>query len=174
VTNDIQRYGGTGMTTTTETTLQQLVDRNDITDLVHRLGAALDDGHFDELRSLLVDEVTVRTPGGTAGGRDAVVAQASRNHRPDRPIQHVITNVLIDLDGDRAHVRANLVVAFGPLASTLRAARPLERPVEYTSGQVYGFDLSRTPDGWRFAAIDTTAVWTSGTPVIAPPSTDAA
>jgi len=67
-TNDIQRYGGTGMTTTTETTLQQLVDRNDITDLVHRLGAALDDGHFDELRSLLVDEVTVRTPGGMAGG----------------------------------------------------------------------------------------------------------
>jgi hypothetical protein len=156
------------MTTTTDATLQKLVDRNEITDLVHRLGVTLDEGHFDDMRSLLVEDATVRTPGGMAEGRDAVIAQARRNHRPEQPSQHVITNLLIDHDGDRAHARANLVVAFGPLASATVSERPLELPVEYTAGQVYGFDLLRTPGGWRFSGIETTPLWTSGTPIRPP------
>ena len=91
------------MTTRTSETLEQLINRNEITDLVHRLGVDLDEHRFDEMWSLLVPEATVQTPGGIAEGRDAVVAQASRNHRPEQPSQHVITNLLIDLDGDRAH-----------------------------------------------------------------------
>jgi hypothetical protein len=153
------------MATTVDATLQQLVERNEITDLVHRLGVALDEGHFDDMQSMLVGDATVRTPGGTAEGREAVIAQASRNHRPEQPSQHMITNLLVDLDGDRAQARANLVVSFGPLASTLDSTKPLERPVEYTTGQVYRFDLVRTPDGWRFSGIETTALWTSGTPI---------
>jgi SnoaL-like domain len=156
------------MTPTADATLQQLVYRNEITDLVRRLGVDLDEGHFDDMRSLLVEDATVRTPGGTAEGREAVVAQARRNHRPEQLSQHVITNLLIDLDGDRAHARANLVVAFGPLAGTADLARPLELPVQYTTGQVYGFDLVRTPDGWRFFGIETTPLWTSGTPIRPP------
>lgn len=156
------------MTTTVEATLQQLVERNQITDLVHRLGVALDEGHFDDLRSLLAEEVIVQTPGGTAEGQDAVVAQASRNHRPEQPSQHVITDVLIDIDGDRAEVRANLVGAFGPLAGTTDPAKPRELPVEYTTGQVYRFEPVRTPGGWRFSRIGTTVLWTSGTPIPLP------
>lgn len=153
------------MTTMTSGTLEHLIDRNEITDLVHRLGVDLDEHRFDEMRSLLVPEAKVQTPGGIAEGRDAVVAQASRNHRPEQPSQHVITNLLIDLDGDRAHARANLVVAFGPLAGTRDPDKPFEFPVQYTAGQVYNLDLVRTPEGWRFAAIGTTPLWTSGTPI---------
>jgi SnoaL-like domain len=156
------------MTTMTDDTLHQLVDRNEITDLVHRLGVALDDSAFDDMRSLLIEHSTARTPGGTAEGREAVIAQASRNHRPEQPTQHVITNLLIDVDGDRAQARANLVVAFGPLAGTADPARPRELPVEYTAGQVYRFDFVRTPDGWRLSVIDTIPVWTSGTPIPLP------
>jgi SnoaL-like domain len=64
--------------------VQELVDRDEITNLVYRLGLFLDDRRFDEMRSLLVDEATVRTPGGTAEGREALIAQARRNHQPDR------------------------------------------------------------------------------------------
>jgi SnoaL-like domain len=149
---------------TTATDLHNLLERDEITTLVARLGVALDDGDFDGLRSLLTDDVTVRTPGGTAEGHEAVIAQASRNHRPDQPCQHLITNVLVDLDGDRATARANLVVAFGPPGGGDRSVRPLDLPVRYTIGEIYHFELRRTPDGWRFARIETTPLWTSGTP----------
>jgi hypothetical protein len=158
------------MNTTMDATLQQLADRNEITDLVNRLGVALD-GHSDDLRSLLAEDATVRTPGGTAEGREAVIAQASRNHAPEQPIQHMITNVLVDLDGARAQARANLVVYFGPLAGASDSAVPLAPPVEYTTGEVYHYDLVRTSDGWRFSRIQTTPVWRSGTP-FRPPQPD--
>jgi SnoaL-like domain len=93
-----------------ERQVAELSDRNEITDLVYRLGACLDDRRSDEMRSLLLDAATVRTPGGMAIGREAVVAQTRRNLPPDEPTQHLITNPLIELNGDRAKVRANLVV----------------------------------------------------------------
>jgi len=150
--------------TTTDATLQLLVDRSEIADLVNRLGRVLDEGRFDEMRSLLVEDATARTPGGTAEGRDAMVAQASRNHRPEQAIQHLITNLLIDLDGDRASARANLVVHFGPAdggGSDSQGGSPAP-PVAFTLGEVYRFELVRTPDGWRFARVETTPVWMSG------------
>jgi hypothetical protein len=42
----------------------ELTDRNDITRLVYRLGACLDDRRFDEMPSLLIEAATIRTPGG--------------------------------------------------------------------------------------------------------------
>jgi hypothetical protein len=144
-----------------EAVMNQLAG-HEITDLVHRLGAALDEGRFDDLGALVVDDATVRTPGGTAVGRAALVAQAGRNHDPAEGIQHVITNVLVDLDGDRARVRANLVVHFAPPAPA-GGAVPAP-PVQYTLGEVYRFEVVRTGSGWRFASIATEPVWASGSP----------
>jgi 3-phenylpropionate/cinnamic acid dioxygenase small subunit len=137
----------------------ELTDRHEITNLVYRLGAVLDDRRFDEMRSLLVDEATVRTPGGTAEGREALIAQAHRNHQPDEPTQHVITNPLVELDGDRAKVRANLVVNF---ATPARRDESLPAPPrKYTLGETYHFEVVRTPEGWRFASVESRPVWIS-------------
>ena len=155
--------------------MQDLIDRTEVTDLISRLGVVLDEARFEDMPALLAEDVSVHTPGGTAAGREAVIAQASRNHRPEQPIQHVITNVLVDLggagDSDRAQARANLVVHFGPLDGGSDAAGLQAPPVESTLGEVYRFGLVRTPDGWRFSRIETTAVWTSGKP-IRPPRAD--
>ena len=140
--------------------LQQLVDHREITDLVHRLGVALDEGRFDEMRSLFVEAATARTPGGMAEGRDAVIAQASRNHGPGQRIQHNTTNVLIELDDDRATVRANLVVHFAPVADA--SEPPLAPATRFTLGAVYRFDVVRTPQGWRCSRVETSPVWMSG------------
>ena len=119
-------------------------DRQDITDLISRLGRWLDDKRFDEAGTVLTDNVTVSTPGGQAEGIERVVAQASRNHQV--PTQHLITNVLVDLDGDSATATANLLVTFaGPV---------LER-----HGERYRFGVTRTSDGWRLSRIEVTPVW---------------
>ena len=146
---------------TASTSLQQLLDRNEIEDLVYRLGVCLDEGRFDDMGALFVDEATARTPGGRAEGRAALVAQAARNHRPDERIQHVITNVLVGLEGDGATVRANLVVHF---ATPAEGQKPvLAQPIQFVLGEVYRFDVVRTPQGWRFSGVETTPLWMSGT-----------
>ena len=147
--------------------VQRLVDHDEIASLVYRLAAVLDDRRFDDMRQLFVGEATVRTPGGTAEGREALVAQARRNHPLDEPSQHVITNVLTDLVDDRAEVRANLIVHFASPAA--RDASLPAPPIAYALGEVYRFDVVRTSQGWRFSRIETSPVWISGSPDRRPP-----
>ena len=131
--------------------LQALADRAEIEDLVHRLGASLDERRFDDLRGILVEGATARTPGGLAEGRDAMVVQAERNHPVEDRIQHVISGVLIDLDGDDATVRANLVATF------IRADTATHPHM--VLGEVYRLRVRRTADGWRLSSVETQPVW---------------
>ena len=137
-------------------TLDLLLDRQEITDLVSALGRCLDERDFDGLRELFTADASATTPGGTSTGHDALVEQARRRHSSDQGIQHVITNVLIDLDGDQARVRANLLVSFAKTGPD--DAQP------FLLGEVYRFELRRTADGWRFTRLGSTPVWTLNRP----------
>ena len=145
-------------------TTQHLIDSDAITRLVHRLGVALDEGRFEDLRSIFTADASASTPGGTASGIDAVVAQAARNHTPETVTQHAISGVLIDVDGSgsSATVRANLVVTFAP-ASAARGPAPAP-PATYTLGETYRFTAASTPSGWRLSSVETTPLWSLGTP----------
>jgi hypothetical protein len=125
-------------------------DRDAIIDLVSRLGLWLDEKRFDETEPLFTDDVTVSTPGGQARGVERVAAQARRNHSSDET-QHVITNVIVDTDGDRATARANLIVTFVP--------DPGRPEVHRTHGERYRFEAARTPAGGRLARVEVTPVW---------------
>lgn len=128
-----------------DTQMQELADRAEIADLVSRLGLWLDEQRFDGARSILTEDITVETPGGSARGLERVAEQARRNH--EVPTQHFIANVLVDLDGDRATVGANLMVRFVPSP---------------TLGERYRFEAVRTPDGWRLSSIQVRPVWKDG------------
>lgn len=136
--------------------IDDLADRTEIATLVDRLGACLDEGRFEDLRTIFVTDASARTPGGVAEGIDAMIAQASRNHAPEDHIQHVISNILVDLAGDRAGVRANLVVTFAHGPGVPAPHRQL--------GEVYRFDARRTADGWRLSRVESVPVWQSRTP----------
>jgi hypothetical protein len=137
-------------------TLDTLLDRTQIIDLVTELGHCLDERKFESLRDLFTADADVATPGGTATGHDALVEQARRRHSDDAGIQHVITNPIVELDGDRANVRANLLVSFAH-------AGPAD-PAPFLLGEVYRFELRRTADGWRFTRLGSTPVWTLNRP----------
>ncbi|WP_454199042.1 nuclear transport factor 2 family protein [Nocardia sp. Marseille-Q1738] len=148
----------TTATTTDTREVRDMLDRQQITALVDRLGRALDEGRFDDLRAIYTPDATAKTPGGTAEGRDALIAQASRNHTDDKHIQHVISNVLVDLRGDAADVRANLIATFAPAATNGTIPQP-----QYTLGEIYRFDAVRTAEGWRLSRVQTIPIWSNGT-----------
>ena len=135
--------------TAVPTALQRLVDHHDVSHLVHRLGACLDEHRFGDLSDVLTEDVTAATPGGSAAGIDAVVAQATRNHAAFDGLQHCLTNVLVELDGDGAVVRANALATFAGGAG---------RPVRALAA-VYRLRARRTPSGWRVRSIEVRPVW---------------
>ncbi len=123
------------------------------------------------MRELATEGATVRTPGGESVGREAFVAQARRNHPADQAFHHVTTNVLIDLDGDHATVRANLLVHITDRLDDIADGAPAPPP-RCSIGEVYRFDVVRTTDGWRLAHVEATPTWFRGTLPQRRPSTD--
>lgn len=121
-----------------------------LTQLVFRLGACLDEHRFADMHEVLATDITASTPGGTASGRDAVVAQATRNHTGYTHLQHVFSDVLVSPDGDEAALRANVV-------ARLIGAGPAGPDV--TLGGVYRMQARRTAAGWRLTSLQVEPVW---------------
>ena len=103
----------------------------------------LDGGRFEEMAALFTEDGTWDTAFGSATGRTANVElvrsiRAKGGVTPARGI-HMVANVVIALDGERAHVRSNwTVVQNGP-----------DGP-KVGSGGAYADDLVKVGDQWRF------------------------
>ncbi|GLW05686.1 hypothetical protein Misp01_08160 [Microtetraspora sp. NBRC 13810] len=131
-----------------------LHDRLELAELVSRLSHLLDDPADDDgLRAVYAENAVVNSPRGTAEGIDAVIAFVRRGDGGERT-HHFTTDVVVDLDGDRAVVRASLIDVF---------YRPGETP-HRTVGLRYVFGALRTARGWRFDRADITPVWFSPQP----------
>ena len=74
----------------------------------------LDDGRFADMAALFTEEGTWDTAFGKATGRDAIAELArSLRARAEQPLPravHLVTNIAIALDGERAEVRSNWMV----------------------------------------------------------------
>jgi SnoaL-like domain len=142
--------------------LRELGDRIEITDLISRLGRWLDE-RIGEPRSIFAEDVRADTPGGQVRGIDLATAQATRNHTPDRRFQHLLTNVLVELDGDHATVSTNMLLSVAPNAAPGGPTAGVGAPgVTFQLGGRYRFEATRTPEGWRLSAVSLRPVWSSG------------
>lgn len=140
--------------------LGALLDRGEIADLVARSLVAIDEARFDDLRDLYAEDASASTPGGEARGIDAIVAHVGRTHTPERRTQHLLGDVVVDLDGDTARARANVIAGFTTSAADdTTAPAP---PVEVTFGTVYRYRAVRTPAGWRLSQVEIHPVWVDG------------
>ena len=74
-----------------------MADHLELERTVWSLGRCLDECDFDGLRQLFTADATVTTA-ATATGHDALVEQARRRHSRDDGIQHIITNLITDVD----------------------------------------------------------------------------
>jgi uncharacterized protein (TIGR02246 family) len=131
---------------TIETRLQALEDREAIRDLLSEYRRALDEKDFEAYADLFGDDGEFVTGGRSFRGRAEILAMlAELQHTGALTVaagddRHLVANVEIELDGDRAKARSTWVYV----------TREGEGPNLAMVGH-YDDELRRTAAGWRFA-----------------------
>jgi hypothetical protein len=151
--------------------VRMLVDRAEISDLIDRFSRDLDDYTLDGrpfdavwVRSYFTDDARVEYPVGSATGAESIAALIDgRGMAPFQRTQHVTTNYVVDLDGDRASVRFNLI-ATHVHAEDVRQRLDEGPGAHFTVGDYYEGELARTNAGWRFRHQALHVTWSEGTP----------
>jgi len=89
-------------------------DKEAIREVLAEYCFRLDDGRFAEMAALFTEDGTWDTAFGKATGRAAIAELASslrqRGEQPRPRAVHLVTNIAITLDGERASVRSNWMV----------------------------------------------------------------
>jgi ketosteroid isomerase-like protein len=136
--------------------LQSVRDELDIQRVVHDYAWACDNRDWTLLTSVFTDDAQLdySSAGGPVGSRGEVVAWLEESLSQLQFIHHVVTNFQIDLDGDRADVRAMFHCSF---------RLPGSDQVMVTGGY-YREEHVRTTDGWRIRRLFEDNRWMDGMP----------
>lgn len=141
----------------TERELQELPDRDHIIALMNRYFATIDDADGLDTRwarSIFSEDVRVEHRGSTLEGiEDLAVGNRFVRDGWGRTF-HVSTNAQVELDGDRAHLRAQLLAIHVHPEST--------PPEPYVIANVFEADALRTVNGWKFQTLNLRPIWSSG------------
>jgi hypothetical protein len=158
---DVERphdeQGATQMDQIADVEFRQLLDRDRILALMNRYFSTIDDASsldVDWARSIFSDDVHVEHRGFTLEGiEDIAVGNRFVREGWDRTF-HISTNAQIELNGDSAYLRAQLLAIH---------VHPESSPPEpYIIANVFEADALRTVDGWRFQTLVLRPVWSSG------------
>ena len=128
-----------------------LEDKIEIGELLARYARGVDSQDWDLWRSVFTPDAYIdySSAGAAAGPRDEVAAWLAQSMRSIPMTQHVITNVEVDLDGDRASVRA---LFYNPMQL------PGMEALSFCGGR-YHHDLVRTPEGWKSERLVEENLW---------------
>jgi hypothetical protein len=118
-----------------------------------RIFAALDDHRFEDLREFYIETVEAETVVGRLSGVEEVVGTLRRVHESIPRFQHLVSSVVVQVDGDEGTLRGNIVAVFCDAE---------HRPV-FEGASVWRGRLHRAADGWRVAKFTMAPVWSRGT-----------
>ncbi|MYT74652.1 MULTISPECIES: nuclear transport factor 2 family protein [unclassified Streptomyces] len=144
-----------------------LDDRTALIDLLARWDRWLDESRFtaDETAAIFTPDAEAVTPGGVSRGIGALTAQAARGRSNWAETQHLHTNPVVEIDGDRATIDLNRLV-FTVAHDPARAPEAVPAPA-LTLGERARIEAARTAEGWRITRLGGTLVWASDPEVLA-------
>lgn len=147
--------------------LSKLIDRMEIVELADRFMVSLDERNFDDewVRRFHTSDFTMESPVGDVVGLDGLAESTRVAMERYERTQHLASNHIVDLDGDRAVVRWNALMVHVHLTSTA-AARGEDPGVHFDVGGRFDAEAVRTADGWRFRRMDVLPVWFNGRPPV--------
>lgn len=142
-----------------EATLQWLVDRAQIGDLLHSFAAALDNKDWQRYADNFADDGYIELPDPQSPEGGTFILQKSKmlelvpkSLGRYAATHHLSANHQITIDGDRANSR-----------SYLQAVHVGAKPTDHwTAGGWYDCNYVRTPAGWKFARVKLSSVWLAG------------
>ena len=125
-------------------------ERWEIEDLFARLARVLDEGTPDDIRQVYTKDILVRSPrGGELRGIDEVLDYLRSTAVDGELTQHVHSDILVSVDGDRAETSANQLTFF---------YRDGEAP-HRRAGLRLKYTAVRTDQGWRFEEANIGRAW---------------
>jgi hypothetical protein len=135
------------MAGSTEKRLRALADKQEIAELLYNLCHLIDTFQPERLANEIYSaEGSDDHGGGPVRGREAIRAWYEDATRNVAAAAHNVTNLVIDLDGDRATARCNVIAWIWTMEN---ADRGPTRNADYALSVVYRDELSRYPEGWR-------------------------
>jgi len=131
---------------------QYLLDRLAIADLLTTYAHAVDTRDWDLFRSVFTDEAEIdyTNAGGIAGTVTEVADWLARTMQLFSATQHLVSNMMVTIDGDTASARA---MFYNPM-------RFADDGPFFHCGGWYNHDLVRTADGWRSRRLHEDHSWT--------------
>ena len=129
--------------TSTETLIHALADRAELEDLVARHSLWVDEGRHGETDRLFTEDIVATSPRGQARGIGALIELVRKSQDTFVRTLHNKSNLVIEIDGDTATVRAHDVAVFVIDDESVAVAAGIAR---------YG--ARRTADGWRFDRLE--------------------
>ena len=131
--------------------LQAVSDKIEIQELLARYARGVDSKDWELWKSVFTADAFLdySSAGVISGSRDQVASWFAQGLSAVPMTQHFISNVEIDLDGDRAQVRA---MFYNPMQL------PGMSDLSYCGG-FYHHDMVRTPDGWKSRRLVEENLW---------------
>ena len=131
-----------------EDQVRWLVERQRIVDLLHHWCRLVDSFQLDRLVQETYAPDGIDDHGeGPVQGREAIREWYEDSTRNVAAVAHNITNVVVEIDGDHAQMRSNVITLTWTMAS---AGEGPQRPIDYGLSLSYHDELTRYAEGWRF------------------------
>jgi hypothetical protein len=136
-------------------------DKVEIEELLIRYCSCIDTKDFPRLSSVFTPDASIdyTKSGGIAGPLPDVQAWLTKALAPFTVVQHMVTNIAIELDGDRA---TSVCSFYNPMGT------PSEEAIGGTGlffcGGFYRDELVRTDAGWRISKRINDQIYTSVIP----------
>ncbi|MCX4783744.1 nuclear transport factor 2 family protein [Streptomyces sp. NBC_01264] len=138
--------------------LRELTDRGEISRLCDRYVSHMDRDRDDDawLGSVFTEDAVLSFPFGEYKGIEGLVAFQEMGRSSFARSHHISANHEIDLDGDRARVRAHTLA--------VHLKRREDPGTHFDVGGHYEALVVRTEEGWRIQRFTYEVVWSNGEP----------
>ena len=141
-------------------TIEQVMDRLEIEDLITDYAAIIDSGDVDKLDAIFTPDADIdySAMGGAKGKYPEVKGFLRKALKGFRNTQHLISNFEIKLDGNRA---TGKIMCFNPME--METGEKPAIPVFFI-GLWYHDEYVKTAEGWRIASRSESKSWTHNLP----------
>ena len=147
---------------TTEEQLKEIVEKAQITDLLIRYFAAVDDKCIDMeiVKATFTSDAKIIRPDGTAiVGQESILDAHIKSFARFKATHHVITNFIVSINNDMATLRSNII------ANHLWADNennPSLNNKHFLADGVFSAQAIKVNNHWRISELKNDVVWRTG------------